>query len=105
LIGTGSVNTNAIFTLRGPSTDYAVGLVKAYRGGNYDDWYLPSLDELKKLLINKVQIGGFDPSNYWTSSEYASGPNSAYYVNFSNPGYEQIYGKTVGFRVRAVRAF
>ena len=37
--------------------------------GGYSDWYLPSLDELNKLYINKVAIGGFTDDFYWSSTE------------------------------------
>jgi len=38
--------------------------------GGYDDWYLPSIDELNKLFINRDAIGGFaGPEMYWSSTE------------------------------------
>ena len=49
-LGTGSANTNAIIAAQGvTATDYAAGLARAYAGGGYHDWYLPSKDELGKL--------------------------------------------------------
>jgi hypothetical protein len=75
--------------------------------GGYDDWYLPSHDELMKLKTNKDLIGGFSNSLYWSSSESLNfGHTDAEPVNFGSP---TIYGtdlnKTNTHRVRAIRSF
>jgi hypothetical protein len=62
-IGEGNVNTDnilakypaAIF----PNSAAAVG--RAYRGGGYDDWFLPSKSELNQLYLNRSAVGGFAP--------------------------------------------
>ena len=60
----------------GAGITYAAGLARAYNGGVYTDWYLPSKDELNKLYLNKVVIGGFaggfPDGFYWSSSEDSS---------------------------------
>jgi hypothetical protein len=76
-LGTGSANTNAIIANQGTSTGgytYAAALAKAYNGGGFTDWYLPSQDELNKLFLNKVAIGGFTSAyNYfWASTELSA---------------------------------
>ena len=76
-LGTGSANTNAIIANQGASTGgfiYAAALAKAYNGGGFTDWYLPSSDELNKLFLNQVAIGGFDATmNYfWASTELSA---------------------------------
>jgi hypothetical protein len=38
----------------------------------YDDWYLPSKEELNILYNNKEKIGGFNGKWYWSSSEVSS---------------------------------
>jgi hypothetical protein len=71
-LGTGLANTSLIITGNGGMGGYAAYLTDYYDGGGYTDWYLPSKDELNKLYINRVAIGGFKPDNniyYWTSSE------------------------------------
>jgi hypothetical protein len=74
-LGTGLANTNTIITVQGVPTpaiiDYAANVARAYNGGGYSDWYLPSKDELNFLFINRVAIGGFAGagSAYWSSSE------------------------------------
>jgi hypothetical protein len=67
----------------------------------YDDWYLPSKDELNKLYINQVAIGGFGDGGYWSSSEYDG--FLAWAQGFrGSPGPS---GKGNATGVRAVRSF
>ncbi len=105
-LGTGSANTDNIIAQNGAGTTYAAGLCRAYKGGGYTDWYLPSKDELYKLYINRVAIGGFFSSStsdsYWQSTE-ASWTN-AYYLYFPTGAWGGST-KADGRRVRAVRAF
>jgi hypothetical protein len=68
----------------------------------YDDWYLPSKDELNKLYLNGVAIGGFSSDLYWSSSEI--GPNAASAQYFFNGGIG-TFSKSVSSRVRAIRSF
>ena len=103
VIGTGFANTNSNISAQGEtSTSYAAGLARAYNGGGYDDWFLPSKDELNKLYINKVIIGGFVNNNYWSSSEKDF--EFAYKLNFTN-GDQNANNKVNTFYVRAIRAF
>ena len=103
VIGTGFANTNSIISAQSEiTTSYAAGLARAYKGGGYDDWFLPSKDELNKLYINKVIIGGFVNNNYWSSSEKDF--EFAYKLNFTN-GDQNANTKVNTFYVRAIRAF
>lgn len=103
VIGTGFDNTNSIISAQSETTtSYAAGLARAYKGGGYDDWFLPSKDELNKLYINKVIIGGFVNNNYWSSSEKDF--EFAYKLNFTN-GDQNANTKVNTFYVRAIRAF
>ena len=102
-IGTGLSNTNTIITSQGAtSTNYAAGLARAYTGGGYTDWYLPSQDELNKLYLNKTAIGGFATNYYWSSTEFAS--YGAWSQGFGS-GLQGANGKSVTSYVRAIRAF
>ena len=57
-LGTGFSNTDKIIASQGRiATNYAAGLARAYNGGGYTDWYLPSKNELNKLFLNRVAIG------------------------------------------------
>ena len=107
-LGTGADNTDLIIDqhyLIQDSSSYAAGVARAYRGGDYTDWFLPSLDELKILYEYKEEIGGFDTNSsgiYWSSSEYNS--NSSMTLLFSNE-FDNDYPKNREFKVRAVRYF
>ena len=63
-IGTGSANTDAIINVQGATeTSYAAGLARAYTGGGYTDWFLPSQDELNKMYLNRATINTTAASN------------------------------------------
>ena len=100
-LGTGQANTTAIVGQAG-CTSGAAKLCDDLTEGGYNDWFLPSRDELNKLYINKGAIGGFADYYYWSSSEYYAA--NAWDQFFLNGG--QGYGnKDDLVRVRAVRAF
>jgi hypothetical protein len=101
-LGTG--NQNTIDIMAGCATaGIAARLCGVLVLNSYSDWYLPSKDELNKLYINRVMVGGFANYGYWSSSE---GSNFvAWYQDFSNGNQDFIQGKNFFFRVRAVRAF
>lgn len=50
-------------------TGTAARLCEELENGGYSGWYLPSLDELTKLYLNKLNIGCFSSNYYWSSSE------------------------------------
>lgn len=101
----GKHNTEQIIANR--SVGYHAALVcSRYRGGGYDDWYLPSKFELR-LLYNhyrKNTVKNFARDYYWSSSEDTG--DFAWLLRFYDGQYYNYvkYGSTA-FRVRAVRAF
>ena len=102
-LGTGFANTNTIISSQGgATTSYAAGLARAYTGGGYNDWYLPSLDELNELYLNQDAIGGFVSQYYWSSSEVDA--YSAWDQSFFT-GYQYDSDKFDWDGVRAVRTF
>jgi hypothetical protein len=101
-IGTGQANTTAIVGQDG-CTSGAAWLCNDLTEGGYSDWYLPSKDELNKLYLNQVAIGGFADYAYWSSSEFDAGTAWAQY--FGSGDHQDDYPKYVDLRVRAVRAF
>jgi hypothetical protein len=104
-VGTG--NQNSIDILNGCATagiaaracnDFTITV----GGITYDDWYLPSKDELNKLYINNAAIGPLAPVPYWSSTEVSW--IAAWSQNFSN-GVQTSLGKSSSIFVRAVRTF
>jgi len=103
-IGAGQANTTAIVGQAG-CTSGAAYLCHDLVEGGYSDWYLPSRDELDQMYLSKDAIGGFEPFNYWSSSEYdASWVCSQGFATGSPLNYI-ICKKTAMDKVRAVRAF
>jgi hypothetical protein len=70
----------------------------------YDDWYLPSKEELNLLYTNKDAIGGFIDDAYWSSTENAQNGNTAWAQRFYS-GEQGAAWKTATYKVRAVRSF
>ena len=109
-IGTGNANTKAVVA----GCDQAEGAVKQadnYYFNGYEDWYLPSKDELMALYNNigpnaaapLTNIGNFSNNNYyWSSSEI--GPNHAWTIFFGN-GAETFGPKLDKASARAIRKF
>ncbi len=101
----GKYNTKQIVTNK--SVGYSAALIcDRYRGGGYNDWYLPSKYELKLLYIQyrKGKVGYFARDYYWSSSEDVN--DVAWLFRFYDGQLYNYpkYGSTA-FRVRAVRAF
>ena len=110
-IGTGSANTTSIITEQGaPAISYAAGLARAYGGGGYTDWFLPSKDELNKMYENIGQgnvlglgnVGNLSYSYYWSSTE--NGFYDAWRQSFISGNQTSPFKINSG-NVRAVRAF
>jgi len=100
-IGSGFNNTGAI--VGGcPNPGTAAIICYTLEMNGYNDWYLPSRDELVKLYQNRNSIGGFSPYPYWSSSEAEF--NYSWFVNFYN-GHSTNTSKDANQRVRAVRSF
>jgi hypothetical protein len=67
-IGSGNDNTINIVNNEGGGS-YAAQICYDLDENGYNDWYLPSYDELNKLYENKDYIGGFSNDYYWSSTE------------------------------------
>jgi hypothetical protein len=104
-IGTGFSNTNKIIASQGGTpTSYAAGVARAYTGGGYTDWYLPSKDELNKLYLSRFVIGRYVTDAYWSSSERNN--INAWAQDFFQPTYIAFTDKEyIYFNVRAIRSF
>lgn len=79
-----------------------------YRGGGYDDWYLPTKDELNLIYQNLRKPGKIAGNDeYWSSS--LVNKYDAWYQRFGDGAQNYIgnglYGRDNHYCVRAVRAF
>jgi hypothetical protein len=104
-LGSGFLNTQAIYfdDLGKSAASICYELVL----GGYDDWFLPSKDELNKLYLNKAAIGGFVDYFYWSSSGSYQYQNLYYYgwtQHFTNGFQDEHFGDERS-SVRAVRYF
>ena len=73
----------------------------------YDDWFLPSKDELNQLYLRKELVGGFATditAPYWSSTEREI-YNSAWRQTFANYFEQTAYDKYNAYNVRAIRKF
>jgi len=83
--------------------DIAARLCASSNEGGYDDWFLPSKEELDTVYDNKEDIGGILTSDdYWSSSE--DGSDNAWIQNFIN-GMHHNLSKTFSFPVICLRSF
>ncbi len=102
--GTGSANTDNIIAQNGAGDTYAAGLARACEDGGYVDWYLPSMNELNKLFLNRLAIEGFTKPAYWSSFEYSA--TNAWQQSFSGGVQDDsTKGDGINIGVRAVRTF
>jgi len=110
----GLSNTISIIA-QSPSYASAAKLCYDYRGGGFNDWYLPSIQELKEFykalynVNNNLAAGdGFHFDNYWSSTENKDdvpGEKTSYFIGFHVGFLDSGGHKGHLLRVRAVRKF
>lgn len=101
-LGAGAPNTADIVSdCADASTAGKVADIYVLNG--YDDWFLPSIDELNLLYSQKDVVGGFASEFYWSSSEVSI--SSAWAKRMGGSGTQTNAFKGDTLRVRAVRAF
>ena len=90
------------------TTTYANGVAipnLAGAGTQYNDWYLPSLDETQKMRTELYDqgVGGFDDATYWTSTEVSA--TQGYAVNMANGAEDWEYKYSTENSIRPCRSF
>jgi hypothetical protein len=95
----GETNTSLILATQGVG-NYAAQICADLVAFGYDDWYLPSKDELNAIYQDKEAIGSFSFAYYWSSTEYSN--TDAWGQDFNN-GSQITYGKYPTSRCRCVR--
>jgi uncharacterized repeat protein (TIGR02543 family) len=102
-IGTGAFNSILTMKQAGHASSAAQvcdAYSTTYDSIVYDDWFLPSKDEVNAAHSN-LSATDFDIGAYWSSSETAA--TSAYCPSQASPAHNTL--KEYAYPVRAVRAF
>lgn len=103
-LGTGWQNTIDILNECSETTSAAYACDQ-YVNDGYNDWFLPSLDELSAVYDNlpPSSLAEFADANfYWSSSQISF--NTAYHFNFINGNFNFSTKSNIYF-VRAMRTF
>lgn len=106
-INTGAANTNAIVASCNEE-DCAAKLCDELTLNTYNDWFLPSKDELNLMYVNlhTQGLGGFTLNcYYWSSSEFAGNETYGAWYQYFNNGEQNSSDKYMASWVRAVRNF
>ncbi len=100
----GCLNTQQILSVFSNKTKYAAKSCSEYRGGGFDDWFLPAIDQLQILRdsrntnnLKNIVAGG----KYWSSTEYDG--LSAYGSGLENMSSSSRMGKNNIQPVKAIR--
>ena len=103
-IGAGKRNTTLILAVDANAP--AAKACMDYRGGGFDDWFLPSRDELDLMYRNLhiSGIGGFGDNHFWSSSHHDIYSYGAW-LRYFDFGLRYYNAKDLRSSVRAVRAF
>lgn len=119
-VGTGKSNTDVLVKAMGSETCTSIHFGKVIKGKYaavacvdysitidgvvYDDWFLPSKDELNLIYKNlkRQSKGSLADSAYWSSSE-SSG--SYAWLQYFDDGYQSSVYRYIDFYVRPIRAF
>jgi hypothetical protein len=103
-VGTGRANTQTIANKGG--FGLAAQACEALTINGFDDWFLPSRDELGYMYDNLKQrgLGNFKNEEYWSSS---CDPYDDFWVRNFSDGYGGNYrrGYSSQLSVRAIRQF
>jgi hypothetical protein len=103
LLNTGQSNTNLIIS-NCSENNIAALICNNYTLGQYDDWYLPSFDELMLIFWSLQGHSSFSQQFYWSSSEDGAGYAKCQFFAHGSAG-SQSNMKNVSQKVRAIRSF
>ena len=105
---TNSDGYNNTLNMHAAGSPLAGGAIN-HNAGGYNDWYVPSVDELKLMYDRSNHAGGNfywnnhnNGDRYWSSTERPNFPNEAQAVGFYSGGIAG-FTKTNSLRVRYIR--
>jgi hypothetical protein len=105
--GIGEENTKAVIAVYEPLSEgkpYAAKIIDNLELNGYDDWFIPSIDELLTFIDQRNIIGGFDTKDvkYWSSSS-----TSAHVLMYlsEQPVANRKYPNTSQYQPHHVRPF
>ncbi len=112
----GAGNTVGIMMQPG-HTESAARMCADFAYAGYDDWYLPTRDEMHLIRVNQSTINSVSNAhggqsirtdvNYWSSEETDNNPGQAWTIDMNATGNSSFSGtKTIRFYItRAIRSF
>jgi hypothetical protein len=106
-IGYGKSNTEAIVNAY-PDSATAAKFCNDVKINYYDDWFLPSINELNLIFEKRHSIGNFSSdysSHYWASTSYDDETSSGAFSRFFNTASICVKSKDELFHIRPVRYF
>ena len=110
-LGTGKANTDLILATCA-DRPIAASIARAYNGGGYNDWYLPSNDEFAKMAAYPSYIWAnltTSTNDYYTSSQSSATYAGGYFQNAGGQPYYMGAAKAPGgayvYNIRAIRDF
>lgn len=110
-IGWGYWNTLAIISQGNSNSStsaaaWADSFTRTVSSVVYDDWYLPSSEEITQLWTNRSAVGMNDDERYWSSTESSTNAGQAISERMGNFG-GNLAGqlKSIDAKVRPIRAF
>lgn len=102
-LGTGELNSIEILN-DCPQNGNAAHICDTYVSDGYNDWYLPSIDELLAIYQNNSQLPGFNLiSQYWSSTQIDAQLAYTLYCNFGGAIGGNV--KSDFYSVKAIRQF
>ena len=102
-IGSGEVNTRTVVEFyAGQGVAEAADAASNFAVAGYDDWFLPSFDELQEMYTQRAVLPALQDVFYWSSSEFDV--DFAYAVNPVS-GQAPSTDKLDLYSVRPIRAF
>jgi len=110
-VGKGKPNTDAIMRIavtRGGGFGWAAQACDAFSLNGYDDWFLPSRDELHYMYghLHTQGLGNFRSESYWTSTGDGnnwSGTGYYFWYESFSDGRQSTNGNNASYYVRPIR--